>query len=231
MLQQEKMTSDFVSLTNQWHEMMFINSSGMPINKTSFYVMDLWTIKIHLLSCYVVSNWLVIIYQKVFFFVIKNSSTLNNVTQHVRQRVSAEHIYIYIYGFVILCYITFPSAANTLVPPFVMFCAKNLHQRTTMIKEMFLDTFLDNISSRILGKMIILSWFNNWNLTWTPQNTERKFMLKKYFCQRRNKLIATTAYNSGQKLLLKTWDGFLFRVLCCIHKIILSILQIIFNLC
>ena len=38
MLQQEKMTSDFVSLTNQWHEMMFINISGMPINETVLYV-------------------------------------------------------------------------------------------------------------------------------------------------------------------------------------------------
>ena len=39
MIQRDKMTEELVLLINPWHEMMFINSTGMLIPETALYVM------------------------------------------------------------------------------------------------------------------------------------------------------------------------------------------------
>ena len=129
-------------------------------------------------------------------------------------------------------YIIIPSISNTM--KIVTIC---YHLRIEFVftyyndKGNCFDRFLGNISIRILSKLVILSLFNNGNLTCTQQYTRIKLMLGKYFRQRKNKLIITIAYNSVQKLLLKTCNVSLFSVLCCIQKIRIRVLQIIVYHC
>ena len=84
------------------------------------------------------------------------------------------------------------------ISTFFLFCTNNLHKRTTMIKDMHINTFLENISSGILRKLIILSKVNNEKLTLNQQRTKRNCMLKKHFHQRRKNFTATIAYNNGK---------------------------------
>ena len=60
---------------------------------------------------------------------------------------------------------------------------------------------------------------------------KNKFNDKEKHLSKKNKLIITIANNYGQKLLLKTCNGLIFRVLCCTKKIILKFQKIIFNHC
>ena len=66
-----------------------------------------------------------------------------------------------------------------------------------------------------------------WDINLYTEAYLKKPDKKKDLCQRKNKFIGTIANNFDQKLLLKTCNSFLFRVLCYMQQIILSVQQII----
>ena len=67
---------------------------------------------------------------------------------HAKQRIKVEHLYKN--NSAMVCYRAIPYADNKLKKsPYVIVCTQNLHQRTTMIKEIYLYTFWENISNRI----------------------------------------------------------------------------------
>ena len=140
--------------------------------------MDLWTIQSQLSYCHVVANLLIIIFN-LFLFFSKTIQTPLRMWLYVWNKESNHNTYIQIIP-------SWRATEKPLLllipwksPPSLIVFTQNLHQCTTMIKEMHLDIFLDNISSRIWCKWNILHWFKNGNIMWTHNYTKRKFTKKK----------------------------------------------------
>ena len=72
---------------------------------------------------------------------VKNPTALRNVHKHVKKIINAEHIYKN--DFIMICHIEILFASNTLKSITIfMVCTHTLHQRTKMIKKVFLYSFL-----------------------------------------------------------------------------------------
>ena len=82
----------------------------------------------------------------------------------------------------------------------------------------FLGSYINPYMKEIYHTELI----QEWKLNLYTAAYLKKLDKKKEFRQRKNNLIGMIAKKFWPKLLLETWNGFLFRVLCCLQQIIFS---------